>query len=197
MIMISYCHRSSFKFSLCKVKKDHVQGVTKDEVLIGSFFALTGGMAYGGLGQSQGAELYFNEVNAKGGIYGRRIKLLLEDDACQPIKGVTAVNKLLTEKPFMLFGPTCSGVALAAIETIVKEGIPWFIYGVSTGKVTTSMRKNVFRASEIPDDLQAKAVVDYDIHNMKVRNIAIIYTTRVNMEKAVQMELLRGLLSMG
>jgi branched-chain amino acid transport system substrate-binding protein len=51
------------------------------------------------------------------------------------------------------------------------------MFGVSTAKVTTPMRKNVFRTGAIPDDLQAKAVVDYDIHNLKARNIAILHDT--------------------
>jgi branched-chain amino acid transport system substrate-binding protein len=119
--------------------------------------------------------MYFKEVNAKGGIHGRKIKLLVEDDGCTPIKGVAAVQKLLADKPFMLFGPTCSGSALAALETVTKEGIPWFNAGVSTSKIFMPMRRNVFRMACIPDHLQAKVVVDYDIHNLKARKIAIIH----------------------
>ena len=156
-------------------RKDYVQGVTKDEILIAAFVPMTGSVAYAGIAQTEATQLYFNEVNAKGGVYGRKLKLLIEDDGCTPIKGVAAVNKLLSEKVFMLYGPSCSGVAAAVLETVVKEGIPWFSMSASTPKTFVPLRKNVFRMGSFPDNLQAKAVVDFDIHNLKARRMAIMY----------------------
>jgi branched-chain amino acid transport system substrate-binding protein len=157
--------------------KDYVQGVTKDEILIGSTWAMTGTYALAGIGQYEATDLYFNEVNAKGGVLGRKIKSIAEDDGCTPMKGVGAIQKVLAEKPFMLYGPTCSGVGLAYLETIVKEGIPWVAAGLSTPKVFIPMRHNIFRTGGVPDNLQAMMSVDYDINYLKARKIAIIYDT--------------------
>lgn len=154
--------------------KNYVQGVTKDEILIAESDALTGPGAYFGISLVQSAELYFNEVNAKGGIYGRKIRIVREDDGCTAIKGLSAINKLLAEKPFMLYGPGCSGVELAALETVAREGIPQ-VTAVSTPKSFIPLKRNIFNVGSIPDNLQTKMHVDYDIHNLKVRRIAIIH----------------------
>jgi branched-chain amino acid transport system substrate-binding protein len=136
---------------------------------------MTGPAAYFGLPCFEAAELYFNEVNAKGGVHGRKIRFLTEDDACQPIKGVASVNKLLAEKVFMIYGLGCSGVALAALDTILREGIPTFVLG-STGKLfARGVHRNIFRAVSIPDDLQAILIADYDVNNLHATRIAVIH----------------------
>lgn len=154
--------------------QNYVQGVTDDEILIGSLYSVTGPGAYQGLGATQAAELYIKKVNQAGGVHGRKIKFVNEDSGCQPVKGVGAVKKLLSMKPFMLFGPDCSGVALAVIKTIEKEGIPWLTPTASTWKIFIPTRKNVFRMGSFPDNVQAKAVVDFDINQLHARRIAII-----------------------
>jgi branched-chain amino acid transport system substrate-binding protein len=154
--------------------KNYVQGVTKDEILIASPWAMTGSAAYFGAALLETEQLCFNEVNAKGGIYGRKLRIISEDDACTPVKGVAAIQKLLADKPFMIYGCACSGVALAGLETITKEGIPFFTV-VSTAKLLIPHRRNVFRTSVLPDDGQGKVMTDYAIENLHLRKVAIIH----------------------
>src|ERR1041384_3954113 len=86
-----------------------VPGVTADTIKIGSFGALTGpGYLYGKLPMN-GIEVVFDQVNAAGGINGRKLELVREDDRCDPAAAIGAVKKLIHEdKVFAIIGGGCS-----------------------------------------------------------------------------------------
>ena len=73
-----------------------VQGVTATEILLGSHTSLTGPVAPWGIGSTNGARLRFDQENDKGGVHGRKIKLMVEDHGYQVPRAVQAGNKLLT-----------------------------------------------------------------------------------------------------
>src|SRR6266481_5766165 len=82
-----------------------VPGVTADTIKIGSFGALTGpGYLYGKLPMN-GIEVVFDQINAAGGINGRKLELVREDDRCDPAAAIGAVKKLIYEdKVFAIIG---------------------------------------------------------------------------------------------
>src|SRR3954453_13891627 len=94
-------------------------GVTADSIKIGSFGALTGpGYLYGKL-PMEGVEVVFDEVNAAGGIHGRKLQLVREDDRGDPAAAIAAVQKLVhQDQVFALIGGGCSNATLAARESI-------------------------------------------------------------------------------
>jgi branched-chain amino acid transport system substrate-binding protein len=70
-------------------------GVTAESIMIGTFGALTGlGYLYGKLVMN-GVEVVFDEVNAAGGIHGRKLQLLREDDRCDAAAAIGAIQKLV------------------------------------------------------------------------------------------------------
>lgn len=102
------------------------KGVTKDKIKIGVLSAFTGPYAEYGLNWSQGGKTVFDEVNEKGGIYGRKIEYIEEDDACDPTKASIAVKKLIhTDNVFALFACVCTGPATAILPDIEAEKIPF------------------------------------------------------------------------
>src|SRR6185437_3304862 len=91
-------------------------GVTDTEILIGALGVLTGPLYHNGKTIYDGVETVYNEVNAAGGINGRKIRYVREDDACKPDQAVPAVKKLIYEdKVFMIHGAGCSNASLAAM----------------------------------------------------------------------------------
>src|SRR4029079_7892740 len=70
-------------------------GVTNDTVLIGAYGPVTGPAAFIGLGGRDGAELALSEINAAGGVNGRKLKMIFEDDAFSPAKALASVKKLV------------------------------------------------------------------------------------------------------
>lgn len=71
------------------------QGVTDDEIILGSHTALSGQVAVWGAPSTTAAKIYFERVNAEGGIHGRKIKFIVEDHQYQVPRAVQAGNKLI------------------------------------------------------------------------------------------------------
>src|SRR5579862_7745304 len=72
-------------------------GITADTITLGAFGPITGPAAYIGLGGRDGANLAIKEINAAGGINGRKLALVFEDDGHSPAKALAAVKKLIDQ----------------------------------------------------------------------------------------------------
>jgi len=80
------------------------QGVTDTEIVVGSSTDMSGIFAAFGAPAVKAAQLYFDQVNADGGIFGRQIKFVVEDHAYQLPKATSAINKLVNrDKIFVMF----------------------------------------------------------------------------------------------
>ncbi|TYO90191.1 ABC transporter substrate-binding protein [Oceanicella actignis] len=101
------------------------QGVTDDEIVIGSHTDLSGPFAAFGAPATKAAQLYFDEVNAKGGVHGRKIRFVVEDHGYQVPKAVQAVNKLVNrDKVFAMLLSLGTPHNLAAFKILDRKGIP-------------------------------------------------------------------------
>src|SRR5260221_14711961 len=81
------------------------QGVSDSQVLLGQSVALTGPAQQLGLDMQLGATLYFNQVNARGGVHGRKIVLKTLDDGYESARAAENTKKLInSDKVFALFG---------------------------------------------------------------------------------------------
>ena len=89
------------------------------------FAPLSGaGMAYG-FDVMNAAKMYYAKINKEGGIHGRQLELVIEDDRCNANDLVAAVKKLTEQdKVFMLNGGSCSAAVVAAREYVEREKIP-------------------------------------------------------------------------
>ncbi|MCP5296659.1 MAG: ABC transporter substrate-binding protein [Zoogloeaceae bacterium] len=107
-------------------------GVTTDRIVIGQTGVFTGPVAEPALQYRAGAQFYFDEINAKGGIAGRKIKLVSYDDKFNPKLAAENTKKLLEEdKVFALFGYIGTGATAASIPQINSHRIP--VVGVLSG----------------------------------------------------------------
>jgi len=101
------------------------QGVSDDEVVIGAFQDLSGIFAAFGAPATTAAQMYIEEVNAKGGVHGRKIRYVVEDHGYQVPKAVQAVNKLINrDKVFAMLLSLGTPHNLAAFKVMDKKGIP-------------------------------------------------------------------------
>lgn len=100
-------------------------GVTPDGVLLGQSVVLSGPQAENGVNYTHGIKLYFDLINAAGGIHGRRIRIKTLDDGYDPKKTAANTQQLIdTEKVFALFGYTGTGSTLAALPLVQKAQVP-------------------------------------------------------------------------
>ena len=120
-------------------------GVTDNEILIGALGVLTGPLYHNGKTIYDGVESVYNEVNAAGGIHGRKLRYVREDDACKPDQAVPATKKLIHEhKVFMIHGGGCSNASLAAMPDIVAAKIPWVITASTAPQLTDPVNPMIF-----------------------------------------------------
>ena len=100
-------------------------GVTDDQIVVGMSTALSGHSSFLGTSFKTGAESYFNTVNEKGGVKGRKIKLIVYDDGYDPGKTVPNVEKLIRDdKVFCLFGNVGTPTAVAIMPIITGQRVP-------------------------------------------------------------------------
>ncbi len=101
------------------------QGVTDTEVVIGSNSDLSGIFAAFGAPSVKAAQMYFDEVNANGGVHGRQIKFVVEDHAYSLPKSVQTVNKLVNkDKIFAMFLQIGTPMNIASFKLLEPKGIP-------------------------------------------------------------------------
>jgi branched-chain amino acid transport system substrate-binding protein len=96
-------------------------GITADAIKIGVVGPFSGPASE--LGKAQiGAIAYYNSINDGGGINGRKIEVVVEDSACDEVRGIAATRKLISQdKVFALHSHSCSGVALASTPIIIES----------------------------------------------------------------------------
>jgi branched-chain amino acid transport system substrate-binding protein len=150
-------------------------GVTADTISIGAFGPVTGPAAYIGLAGRDGANLAIKEINAAGGIYGRKLSMTFEDDGHSPTKALAAVKKLIDQDHvFMIFCVAGSNGTLGTIDFVREKGRVMYVSFASAPGVTWPFARNMFRGgtTEVPryGELYAEYLHDY----LKATKIAIL-----------------------
>src|SRR5689334_6923790 len=101
-------------------------GVTNDAILFGQVAALEGPSAALGQAARQGLLAAFSELNAKGGVYGRRLKLASRNDGYDPDRSVVETIKLIYEdKVFALIGAVGTPTAMATAPIAASNDVPF------------------------------------------------------------------------
>jgi branched-chain amino acid transport system substrate-binding protein len=150
---------------------------TKDTspISIGVFTPITGDAA--GLGEflKNVSDIAVDKINAEGGINGRKISLIYEDDACMPAKSVSAVQKLISiDNVKVILGSTCSGGVASAIPVAAQNGV--FIFSGAATSPTLSGISPLFARTVPSDASQGSVLADYAI-SKNWKKIAIIQET--------------------
>ncbi|NIR32635.1 MAG: amino acid ABC transporter substrate-binding protein [Gammaproteobacteria bacterium] len=135
-----------------------VPGAHSAEVIkIGVNQPLTGAVAASGNYVAQGARIAADELNASGGLLGKQVELVIEDNKSNPKEAVAAAEKLIVrdEVPVMM-GAWSSTYTLAVMPKLMEYGVPMVVETSSSGKITTSGNPWIFRISPT-SEMEAKA----------------------------------------
>ena len=104
------------------------QGVSKDEILVGTIQDLSGPVAGFGKAVRQGMLLRIDEINEQGGVNGRKLKLVAEDNGYDPKKAVLAAQKLVNQdKVFIVAGHIGTAMNMAAMPVQFAKNIVNFM----------------------------------------------------------------------
>jgi len=144
------------------------------DLKIGVAEALTGGGAQYGVPIRNGFQLAADEINAKGGINGNKIQLVIEDEQGKKEEAINVFKKLIfQDKVLMIFGPTLSNSMFAA--GTVANGAKVVAFGTSnTANGITDIGPYIFRNSVMESDVLPTTVASA-VKHYKLKTVAVIY----------------------
>jgi branched-chain amino acid transport system substrate-binding protein len=150
---------------------------TGSEILVGEYGSLTGGIATFGISTRDGSQQAFDEVNAAGGVLGKKIRLLVEDDQSKPEEVGTVVTKLINQEHVVaMLGHVASSYSLAAAPICQANKIP-MITPSSTNPRVTQIGDYIFRVCFM-DNFQGAVMAKFAADTLKAKRVAILVDIR-------------------
>ena len=146
-------------------------------IKIGEYGSLTGGTATFGQSTKKGVDLAIEEINAAGGVKGRPLQVLVEDDQGKPEEAAQVVQKLISQdKVVAIIGEVASSRSLAAAPICQQAGIP-MITPSSTNEQVTLVGDYIFRVCFI-DPFQGEVCAKFARENLGAKSAAILKDIR-------------------
>lgn len=147
---------------------------SRDElILIGQFASLTGSEATFGISSDNGLKLAVEELNNTGGLLGKRVELITEDNQGKPSETQTVVQKLINrDKVVAIIGEVASSRSKAGAPICQANKIP-MISPASTNPEVTAIGDYIFRVCFI-DPFQATVMSKFAINSLKVKKVAML-----------------------
>ena len=141
---------------------------------IGAIFPLTGPQAFFGTESRDGGLLAVERINADGGLLGRQIVLLSEDDENRPELTISAFTRLTTrERVNMIFGSSTTGATLAITDRAQAAGVLVMTPSASNVAITQA-GDFIFRACFI-DPFQGVVMADFAFYDLELRRAAVLF----------------------
>lgn len=170
---------ASFALGLSSCKKGG-----GDTIKVGEFASLTGKEATFGMSSHEGTLLAIEEVNAAGGVLGKKLELLTEDDQSKPGEPANAVNKLISKDSVVaILGEVASSRSLEAAPICQQSQIP-MISPASTNPAVTQAGDYIFRAC-FTDPFQGAALANFSTGTLKATKVAMLTDVKSDYSKGL------------
>ena len=149
-------------------------GVTDKKILLGQSAAFTGPASQLGLQLNAGAKVYFDQVNAAGGVYGRKIDIIKKDDRYEADLAAANTKSLIeNEGVFALFGYVGTATSNAALPIFTQAKVPFFAPYTGAQSLREPLNRQIFNIRASYND-ETEYLVDR-LANLGTKNIAIFY----------------------
>lgn len=150
-------------------------GTAADTIKLGVAGPHSGDLASYGIPTVRAAEIIVKKVNAKGGVMGKQVELLVEDDVCKPEIATNTATKLASEGADVVLGHICSGATKAALG--IYKGAKKIAMSPSATNpaLTQSGDYPNFYRTIASDDAQAQLEVDFALNDLKAKKIAVLH----------------------
>ncbi len=143
-------------------------------IVVGYYGDLSGNTSSFGQSTKNGVEMAADEINKAGGIDGRQVQVIVEDDQGEPNKAATVVSKLINQdKVQAVLGEVASSNSLAAAPKAQEAKVP-MISPSSTNPQVTQVGDYIFRVCFI-DPFQGEVMAKFAANNLKAKRAAILY----------------------
>jgi branched-chain amino acid transport system substrate-binding protein len=148
-------------------------GVTKDEINVGLLTILTGPRASDGVETKRTVDLFVEQINAAGGIHGRKLKITYEDDGYDTSKTVAGTRKLIgNDKVFCILGPSGMALALAIRPIVQEEKVPTLVMLARADKLVDPHTRYLFQGNISPYG-ESEALVGYAKKTYNPKSVGI------------------------
>ena len=147
----------------------------QQEILIGYHGPMTGPASWVGLGGRDGAQLAIDEINAGGGVNGRKIRMISYDDAAKPSEAEAVAKKMIeSDKVFAILGGGVSNVAIVVGDEAHRAKVPYFNGTGASPKIIDAQSRWVFSGAtiDVRDISQNEAVFIGEY--LKVKKVAVM-----------------------
>lgn len=145
----------------------------QDTIKIPNIIELSGAGATVGKNWQNGSSLAVEEINAAGGILGKKIQLEFVDTGTDPGKARAAIQRALDDKPIAIFGPIYSGSISATLQLTNEAEVPQ-IMGGEAANLTSQGSKYIFRTS-FGQNVSMPKIANYLRDDVKAKSVAILY----------------------
>lgn len=157
-------------FAACSQTKEPTQA---EEIRIGVYGSMTGTTATFGQSTQKGVEMAVAEINGSGGVLGKQLRVLVEDDQGKPEEAQTVVTRLINRNQVIaVIGETASSRSLAAAPVCQQSGIP-MVTPSSTNPKVTQVGDFIFRVCFI-DSFQGSVMAKFAARTLHVSRVAIL-----------------------
>ena len=143
------------------------------DIVIPNIIELSGGGATVGAMWKNGSTMAVEEINASGGILGKKIKLEFIDTASDPGKARAAMQRALDDKPIAIFGPIYSGSVSATLKLTADAEVPQ-VMGGEAGPLTAQGSKYIFRTS-FGQNVSMPKIANYLRDGVKAKTVAVVF----------------------
>jgi branched-chain amino acid transport system substrate-binding protein len=150
-------------------------GVSKDTIKLGSYLPLQSGLAAGATQMKEGTEAYFKWVNDNGGVNGRKIEWIVENDSYNPQQTVAVVKKLVDRDDVFAVVSTLGTVTnLAVLPFLAQRGVPVINPAGGHLNLNKPKDKNVFGILPLSSEI-GESMADYALNKLGAKKIAIFF----------------------
>jgi branched-chain amino acid transport system substrate-binding protein len=184
LVMATLVFFSGFFMYSCSESQKTAEPVKKSEapvkkamepIMIGVAGPHSGDLASYGIPTVKAAELVVENLNAKCGVNGRMIKLIVEDDVCKPEVATNTATKVVGEGVHAVLGHICSGATKAALGIYKDSKLVAISPSATNPALTQSGDYPNFFRTIASDDAQAKLEVDFALDVLKLKKIAVLH----------------------
>ncbi len=148
-----------------------VPGVTDSEILIGTFVPLSGPAAIWG-DVSRGLEAYAKYTNDQGGVHGRKLKILVEDDQYQPSRTVAATKKLVEQDKVFAIAGVCCTPSLAAVQDYLTQNKVPAVASMAPAVRFQQPHNPFLFAGMMPYFTEGRIQVRFAVEDLKLKKLA-------------------------
>ena len=160
--------------ALCAIVAAPGRAQNLPDITVGVIAEVTGAGATYGQGIVQGAEMAVRDINAAGGIGGRKLRLVVGDGGSNPARSAIAMRRLVAANAHIVVGGWGSPQVRVNMEIAEQSGTPYVVVGATHPKITSSRNQWTLRVIQT-DAVMAEQLAHVVVERLRARRIAVLY----------------------